>query len=208
MTTQSDLSPGLLNLDPPPRADVRLDAAARELFDRKLTPKDWFWMIVMGGGGLGGGAVCGLLAATEPAGMPTRTRVALAALACVGLFWATFSAAIMRRGTINSAVHGAIAAKMGFLFSLLAAVFIGGMSLAGVGGTPAVGLAILPLIPLVLASVVVIGREVRQAELRVQQRLLEIEYRLARLAADPPRSQTLVGPRPNDVLESQSHPGV
>jgi hypothetical protein len=183
-TPTSDFSDRLLELDPPAPVDrTKFDEAARQLFERRLTAKDWFWMIVTGVGGLAGGVVCGLLAATEPAGTPTRTRVALAALAGVGLFWAAFSASVIRRGTINSALHGAIAGKLGFTFSLLSAVFIGAMSLAGFGGSPATGLAILAVIPLVLAAVVVIGREIRQAELRTQQRLLEIEYRVARLAA-------------------------
>jgi hypothetical protein len=82
---------------------------------------------------------------------------------------------------------------MGFVVSLAAAVLIGVLSLAGVGGAPAAGLLILPIVPLVLASVVVVGREVRQAELRLHERLLEIEYRLARLAAgervDLPRDE-------------------
>jgi hypothetical protein len=185
MTTPSEFSQRLLDLDERSTDDrAQFVDRARELFDRPLTPRDWFWMLVMGGGGLAGATVCGLLAATEPAGMPALTRAVLAVLACVGLFWAAFSGFIIRRGAINSAVHGAIAAKLGFLFSLAAAVLIGAMSLAGVGGAPSAGLALLPIVPLVLSSVVLIAREVRQAELRLQQRLLEIEYRLARLTAD------------------------
>jgi hypothetical protein len=194
MTTPPDFSNRLLELDPQTAGGrSHFEARARELFDRKLSAKDWFWMLVMGVGGLAGATVCGLLAATEPAGMPVLTRIVLAVLACIGLFWATLSATVLRRGAINTAVHGAIAAKMGFVFSLAAAVLIGVLSLAGVGGAPATGLLLLPIVPLVLASVVVVGREVRQAELRLHERLLEIEYRLARLAAgervDLPRDE-------------------
>jgi len=185
MTPQrSDFSDRLLDIEAPTPGTARVEDSVRGLFERKLTATDWFWMLVMGGGGLAGATVCGLLAATEPAGVPTLTRAALAGLACIGLFWAAFSATILRRRSINSAVHGAIAAKLGFMFALVSAFVLGGMSLAGVGGSPAVGLAILPLATLVLATVVVLGREVRQAELRLQARLLEIEYRLARMAAE------------------------
>jgi hypothetical protein len=183
----ADFADRLLDLDAPRVADsAQLQERTRSLCDRPLTRADWFWSLVMGAGGLVGATVCGLLAATEPAGTPTLTRAALAVLACVGLFWAAFSATIIRRGSINSAVHGAISAKLGFVFSFVAAGLIGGMSLAGLGGSPAAGLAILPLATLILAAVVVVGREVRQAELRMQARLLEIEYRLARRASAPP----------------------
>jgi hypothetical protein len=175
----------LLDQETLPRDErTRLDANIHRLFDRPLTRTDVFWMLVMGGGGLIGAAVCGLLAATEPAGVPTLTRAVLAALSCIGLFWAAFSASILRRGAINSAVHGAISAKLGFVFSFAAAALLGGLSLAGVGGAPAAGLVILPLATLVLAAVVMLGREVRQAELRLQARLLELEFRLTQMAED------------------------
>jgi hypothetical protein len=169
-----------------------LDERVHKLFDRRLTRTDVFWMLVMGGGGLAGATVCGLLAVTEPAETPTLTRALLAALACIGLFWAAISASILRRGAINSAVHGAVAAKLGFVFSFAAAALLGGLSLAGIGGAPAAGLAILPLATLILASVVLLGREVRQVELRLQARLLELEFRLTRMAeeqaAEAPRT--------------------
>jgi hypothetical protein len=183
--SKQDFANRLLDQELQPHEDrQQVDAQIRALFDRPLTRADLFWMLVMGGGGLIGATVCGLLAATEPAGTPTFTRAVLAALACVGLFWAAFSASILRRGSINSAVHGAVSAKLGFIFSFVAAMLLGGFSLAGVGAAPAVGLAILPLATLVLAAVVVLGREVNQAELRLRARLLELEFRLAQMAED------------------------
>jgi len=190
--SKHDFADRLLDQEMPAGERTQLDANIHRLFDRPLTRTDVLWMCLAGGGGLIGATVCGLLAATEPAGTPTLTRVVLAALSCIGLFWTAFSASILRRGAINSAVHNAVAAKMGFVFSLAAAALIGGMSLAGFGGAPAVGLAVLPLATLVLATVVVLGREVRQAELRLQARLLELEFRLTRMA----EAQADEAPRP------------
>ena len=155
----------------------------------------------MGVGGLAGATVCGLLAATEPATMPVLTRVVLAALACIGLFWAAFSASILRRGTINSARARRDRREDGLpVLARRRRAHRRPVARRRRRRGPA-GLVLLPLVTLVLATVVVIGREVRQAELRLQRRLLEIEYRLARLGGDqpativksPPKSPSLEG---------------
>jgi hypothetical protein len=181
-TPKHNIAESLLDLEPhQPSSRQQFDEQAKRLFEQKLTAADWIRLLAMGLGGLGGAVVCGFLAATEPAETPALTRFILAALACIGLFWTVLAASLARRGA-SSSIHRAIAAKMGFLFSLAATVLIGVLSLAGVGEIPAVGLVLLPLATLLLATVVVIGHEIRQAELRLQQKLIEVEYRLARLS--------------------------
>lgn len=179
----TDISERLLSLESSVASSRGpLNNDGNQMFERKLSVIDWFWMAVMGVGGLVGASVCGMLAVTEPAGMPVVTRTILASLACIGLFWAALSASVMRRGTINSAVHEALAAKMGFLFSLAAVAVLGVLSLSGVGGQAGSGIVMLPLGTLVLASVVLISHHIKQAELRLRSKLLEVEYRLALMA--------------------------
>lgn len=180
--SQPNISDQLLKLD-------RRELAGREeyernlqtLFDQRLSPADWARLLIMGVGGLAGAAVCGMLAVTESAA-PARTRVALAALAMIGLSWAALAGVVFRRGRIHSAVHGGAAATMGFAFSLLTVAAIGVLSLSNPARpASAAGLALLPVAVLVLAAVVLVVHHLRQSELRLRRDLLGIEYRLARI---------------------------
>jgi len=188
MTRQhQDISGRLLDLDyeQPAAGREKYERRMAVLFDRKLTAADWARLALMGFGGLAGATVCGALVVTEPAEMPARTRVALSVLAVIGMSWVALAGVIVRRGSINSAVHGGFAATMGFAFSLLATIGIAAMSLSGTGGARNVdvGIVLLPVVPLVLATVVLVVYHIRQAELRLRRDMLEIGYRLARQAA-------------------------
>ena len=180
-----NLSERLLDLDAgqPLPGREQYERRMAGLFERKLTAADWARLALMFGGGLAGAAVCGGLALTEPAEVPARTRAALSVLAVVGLSWAALAGLIFRRGAINSAVHGAAAATMGFAFSLLMTAAVGVLALTGAGRGAGAGLVLLPVVPLVLASVVFVVHHVKQAELRLRRDVLEVGYRLARQAA-------------------------
>ncbi len=181
-----NISRRLLDLDRDefPAGREQYERRMAELFERKLTGPDWARLVMMGVGGLAGAAVCGGLALTEPAEMPARTRAALSLLAAIGLAWVGLAGLIFRRGAVNSAVHGAAAATMGFAFSLLATTLVGALALAGGGGGGGAGVAVvlLPVVPLVLSSVVLVVHHVRQAELRLRRDVLQVGYRLARLS--------------------------
>ena len=191
MTRQDPpISEQLLDLDrePPLAGREQYERRMAELFEHKPTGADRARLALMLAGGLGGAAVCGGLAVTEPAEMPARTRAALAVLALVGLSWAGLAGLIVRRGAINSAVHGGAAAAMGFAFSLLATAAIGVLALARAGpGAAGAGLVLLAAVPLALASVVLVVHHVRQAELRLRRDVLEVGYRLARQAGTSER---------------------
>jgi hypothetical protein len=179
-----NLSEQLLDLDPeqPPARREQHQRRMAELFEQKLTAADRARLALMFVGGLGGATVCGALALTEPDGMPGRTRAALSVLALIGLNWAGLAGVVFRRGAINSAVHGAAAAAMGFAFSLLTTAAIGILALARPGPAASAGLVLLPAVPLVLSSVVLVVHHVRQAELRLRRDVLQTGYRLARRA--------------------------
>jgi hypothetical protein len=184
-TQQNNISGQLMDLDAPvggtPRRE-EFDRRLRSLFDQKLSLADWTKFVLVGVGGLAGATICGLLVATEPAEMPTRTRVALGALTLIGLSWTAFAGVILRRGSINSAVHGTLAARMGFAYTLIATAAIAILSLSGASKATGAGILLLPIAALALAAVVLIVHHIRQAELRLRRDMLQIEYRVAKLA--------------------------
>ena len=173
-----NLAGQLIDLDPPvsPAACAEHERRLAALFDRRLTALDWLRLCLMGAGGLAGATVCGALALTEPAGMPTPTRVALAVLATIGLSWAALAGLIVRRRSIHSPTHGSAAAHMGFAFTLLTAAAIAVLTLARPEKPAPAGLLLLPLAALTLAAVVLIVHHVKQAELRLRRDVLEMQY--------------------------------
>lgn len=172
-----DLGAGLTSLGT--ASDPRARLAA--LVDRPLTAWQKVRLALMGLGGLAGAAVCGSLAATEPAATPVATRIALAVLALVGLSWTGLSGWTARRGTLSGPTHGRTAALMGLGYSAAAAMAIGAISMASSKPINA-GAVLLAATPLALAMVVVITHWVRESELRVRRDLLEMEVRLTRPA--------------------------
>jgi hypothetical protein len=193
MTRQDqNITSRLLELDDdrPLAGRAEHDRRVQGLFDRKLTGGDRARLALMLCGGLAGAAVCGMLALTEPAGMPTRTRAALSVLALIGLSWAALAGIVFRRGAIHSGVHGAAAATMGFAFSLLAAAAIGVLAAAGAVRGGDAGMALLAAVPVVLSGVVLVVHHVKQAELRLRRDVLDVGYRLASQAkgVSPPKA--------------------
>jgi hypothetical protein len=190
MTTQSNnLSSQLLDLDAPGgkspgRADY--ERTLHAIFEHKLSPADWVKFSLLGLAGVAGATLCGSLAITEPETMPPATRAALGALAVIGLCWTAFAGVILRRGSVNAAVHGLAGARMGFAFTLAATIGIAFLSLANYARKPLpVGVLFLAAAPLVLASVVLIAELIRQSELRLRRDVLASEYRLMRQLESP-----------------------
>ena len=74
--------------------------------------------LVAGLGGLAMAATIGLLWATEPGGLPQRTRIAFAAMIGIGMTWASFAGWALARRPLF-AVDRVIAAWLGVTFSAL-----------------------------------------------------------------------------------------
>lgn len=108
--------------------------------------------------------------------------MAFVVLTVIGLSSVALPGVISRRETINFAVHGGLAAKMGFACSLVAAVAIGALSLSSAGRTAGAEFVLLPLAPLALAAFVFIVHEITQAELRLRRDILEMEHRMTQSA--------------------------
>lgn len=128
---------------------------------------------------LGATGVTGALLVTEP-GLPPRTRMAMAAMAAIGVAWAVFAAWVLARRRVLLAGHRVVAARMAVVFT---AVFtLGALGMAwrggpGRGGYAAAGVGVAML---VAAIGMLVRARRRVAELL--RRRTELEARLA--AAD------------------------
>jgi hypothetical protein len=198
MTTESNnLRAQLLDLDAPGKTPGRAayERKLHAIFEQKLSPAGWAKFSLVGLSGVASATVCGSLVITEPATVPPATRAALAGLALIGLSWAALAGVVLRRGSINAAVHGLAGAKMGFAFTLAATIGIALLSLAKGASKPMpVGVLLLVAAPLVLATAVLIAELIRLSELRLRRDVLASEYRLMRqLESTGPLSPAIGG---------------
>lgn len=108
--------------------------------------------------------------------MPRRAMIPLMLGLVFSLVWVGFFVQILRRGTIRRRIDPPLAAWMAFAFALLMCI-----TLAAVGVRPDMVLliSILFLIP---AGLNVIRVQIDQAEMRTQERMIELQYRLAVLS--------------------------
>lgn len=112
--------------------------------------------------------------------MPWRARSGLGAGVAFAAAWTVYAVRILRRGTYRRKADSTTAAGMAYLFTLVMAVLF---ALLQKDPDPFVTVCFLFLLP---AAVILLRTVVEQAELRTQERLLELEYRLARLGETAP----------------------
>jgi cation transport ATPase len=114
------------------------------------------------------------LLATES--VPWKTRIAFG----VGLLfaggWVAYALRILRRGRFHRRTDSTTAANMAWVFSLVTA---GGFALLTPDKNPFVIFGFLFMLP---AAVLLLRTVTEQSELRTKEQLLEVEYKLARLA--------------------------
>ena len=123
-------------------------------------------------------ASAGLLTAlllTEP--VPGRTRVAFAVGIAFALAWVLYATRILWRGTYRRRGDSTAAANMAFGFTMATAV--GFALVMRERLDPFLMFGFLFVLP---AAVVLLRTVVEQSEIRTHERILELEYRLARLA--------------------------
>jgi cation transport ATPase len=114
------------------------------------------------------------LVATESVPWKTQGAFALGLLFAAG--WVAYAVRILRRGTYHRRTDSTTAANMVWVFTVLTAV---AFALAAPRRDPFVIFGFLFLLP---AAVILLRTVTEQSELRTQERLLELEHKLARLA--------------------------
>lgn len=132
--------------------------------------------VAAGLGGLTGATLVGMLWATEPAGLPTRTQFAFAALIVIGLAWAARSAlALFRRPLF--AIDRLMAAWMALVSSTLMTLGLvviasARTSVAGLVAAGTLGLALI-----VAAGAVLVRARAYRATLLAHRHRLELQER-------------------------------
>jgi cation transport ATPase len=113
------------------------------------------------------------LLAKESVPWKTQGAFALGVLFAAG--WVAYAVRILRRGKYNRRTDSTTAANMAWAFAVLTAV---AFALAAPHKDPFVIFGFLFLLP---AAVILLRTVTEQSELRTQERLLELEHKLARL---------------------------
>jgi hypothetical protein len=113
------------------------------------------------------------LLATES--VPWKTRLAFAVGLVFAGGWVAYALRILRRGTYHRKTDSTTAANMAWVFSLVTAI---AFALLTPNKDPLLMFGFLFLLP---AAVILLRTVTEQSELRTQERLLELEYKLARL---------------------------
>ena len=123
-------------------------------------------------------AVCGvgaIILVTTERGLPPAARVALVAGAAFAASWVFFLTRIVARGTFRRRVDAPTAAGMGFAFSLIMCVIF---AVAGMAAEQVILMGMLFLLP---AGLILLRTVIEQSEMRTQERLVELEYKIALL---------------------------
>lgn len=176
------LSQRLLAIEPlPPASRQQLEQELSAMFQRELsTPRRFFFGFVAIGGVISG-LVCATLALTEPE-LPPLPRTAVAIGSLFGVAWAVVAARIGWRGALDLKADARRIAVMAWTFTVLMMTFflIAGMS----ARDPVQGVRMivggLPL--LIGAGVYWLNYRIENAELNSQEKLLQLELRLATLS--------------------------
>ena len=129
--------------------------------------------------------------------IPILGRLGFAAGAVFGLAWAIMGIEILRRGSINLKTHTPAVAGMGWGLT----VIVSTIALLTMGKEPreslvGIRMCLSAVIFLVPAAMIMIHSRIQQSELKIREKLLEIECRLAELAENTEEDQTRLDEQP------------
>ena len=132
----------------------------------------FLWVVLLGA--VGSLALFVSLLASES--IPWKVRSAFLIGIVFAGCWIAYVVRILRHGAYRLKSDPPIAAVMGWMFTILTAM---AFAMLSPHKDPFVIFCFLFLLP---AAVMLLGAQTQQASLRTQEKLLELEYRLARLA--------------------------
>lgn len=175
MNETNDLRERLLAIeteDPALRADYERRLNAMLEIPLSKTRRVFLWAVLVAA--VGSLVLFVSLLATES--IPWKVRSAfLVGIAFAGC-WIAYVVRILRHGSYRLKSDPPIAAVMGWMFSILTAM---AFAMLSPNKDPFVIFCFLFLLP---AAVMLLGAQTQQAALRTQEKLLELEYRISRLA--------------------------
>lgn len=153
-----------------------------KMVEKKLTGLNRFAHIVGLIMGLGFAALFGTLAVTVPKGFPLWGRFIWALGAVFGLLIVAVESWILKKGTINLKEDNMAIAGLSWSFVVILGTVV--LVFSEKFSDPITGVRALVsiLFFLVMAAVFMIRAFVERSELNTREKLLEIEYRLAKLA--------------------------
>jgi len=172
----------LCELEPQnPLLRERYDKELQAMLEMKLSRLMKVFLVLVGVASVGIAIFLGTLAAIRGE-LPALARCGMAGGAGFALAWAGVTASVLRRGTMHLRSHPAALAALSWTFAVLLETcflvlapqfpdrFYAGLCLV-------CGLALL-----IGAGVMMVCTRVQQAELRMQESLLRLEYRIAEAA--------------------------
>lgn len=143
------------------------------MFETKLTMKKQIWLKLLTLLSVAGCSLALLLAITET--LPLRARVSLLLGAAFAAGWTVYFVQMILRGTMRRRIDPPLAAGMAYGFSLAMCI------LFAVSGVPTERVLLMGMLFLLPASILLLRTIVEQSELRTQEQLLELQYKLSKL---------------------------
>jgi hypothetical protein len=159
-------------ISPPLRAEYQRKVIA--MFEVQLTSvkKAWIVGLILSNVLIGGGALS--LVLTER--LPPRVTLALAIGIGFTLAWTIYFIQMLRRGVYRRRMDGVWGAGMKFGFALIMCALL---AIAGVASDIVLLAAMFAVVP---AGLFVVHTIVDRSEMRTQERLVELQYRIAKLS--------------------------
>lgn len=151
------------------------------MFQRELSTTRRTFFGAVAGSALVSAGVCGALALTEP-DLPTLPRVALAVGSLFGIAWTAVAARICWRGALDLKRDSRQIAAMVWTFTVLMMTFFLAAGMSANDRLQGVMMIVGGLPFLVGAGVYWLNFRIEQTELSTQERLLQLELRLATLS--------------------------